>query len=523
MSRGSLRGDKCARWLVAVFLATMILPAGNLWSEEPKAAEGVAVVRNESLAEHKIRSALSDPTTLEFIETPLKDVVDYLKDLHGIEIQIDAKALDGVGVSTDTPITRNLKGVSLRSALKLILPDLDLTFVVRNDVLQITTPEMVERDVTVRIHHAADLLSDEASAKALVTAVEMALDASLPTSDAEKPPPTSSRVTFFRNILLVRGNPHEHERVSTLLGEIRQALKLPAPKVAHLLEDLKLGRIADLRRLHLKASDLAELRDRSRVRELRLDFNELGREGLLSLEGFEKVEVLSLRSNRLDDKHGEFLTGLSVLKELDLAENHLTDKGVVQLKEAQKLRHLTLQANPVGDAALATLAQLKQMEWLNLSSTAVTSKGLAHLKSLEKLQGLSLANTRVENLRELPSLPALLQLDLSNTPIKDPDLDRIGKLGKLSRLNLSGSEISDMGLLQLANMKNLRLLAIGNSSTRFVSSEGIRKLREALPQCQIETSGAPWPMRLMSTEPDPFGAADPFGRTPAPSDDDPFR
>ena len=69
-------------------------------------------------AEKKITDELHSPTTLEFIETPLADVVDYLKDLHNIEIQIDNKALEDVGGSTDTPITRNLKGISLRSALR---------------------------------------------------------------------------------------------------------------------------------------------------------------------------------------------------------------------------------------------------------------------------------------------------------------------------------------------------------------------------------------------------------------------
>jgi len=34
---------------------------------------------------------------LEFIETPLQDVIDFLKETHKIEIQIDRRALDDVG------------------------------------------------------------------------------------------------------------------------------------------------------------------------------------------------------------------------------------------------------------------------------------------------------------------------------------------------------------------------------------------------------------------------------------------
>ncbi len=74
---------------------------------------------------------------MEFIETPLQDVIDFLKDFHQIEIQIDQKSLDDVGIGTDTPITRNLKGITLRSALRLLLRDLDLTYLIRDEVLLI--------------------------------------------------------------------------------------------------------------------------------------------------------------------------------------------------------------------------------------------------------------------------------------------------------------------------------------------------------------------------------------------------
>ncbi len=109
-------------------------------------------------SEEKIFQALNDSTTLEFIETPLADVVDYLKDLHGIEIQIDHRALEDVGIGSDTPITRNLKGITLRSALRLMLKEMDLTYVVRDEVLLITTPEEAESELTTKVYPVADLV-----------------------------------------------------------------------------------------------------------------------------------------------------------------------------------------------------------------------------------------------------------------------------------------------------------------------------------------------------------------------------
>jgi hypothetical protein len=63
-----------------------------------------------------------------------------------VSIRIEAFGLrDGEGIAANTPITGNIKHATLRSALRLLLRDLDLTFVVRSDHLLITTPEEVKR------------------------------------------------------------------------------------------------------------------------------------------------------------------------------------------------------------------------------------------------------------------------------------------------------------------------------------------------------------------------------------------
>jgi hypothetical protein len=85
----------------------------------------------------KIRKALHAPTEINFTETPLVEVVEYLRERHKIEIQIDAGK-----VNTDWPITVGLNGVTLGEALQAI-DDLipDLKFVVRDYGILVTTPE----------------------------------------------------------------------------------------------------------------------------------------------------------------------------------------------------------------------------------------------------------------------------------------------------------------------------------------------------------------------------------------------
>ena len=72
------------------------------------------------------RKEIAQPTQIEFVETPLKDVVAYLQDLHHIKIQLDFAALKEAAIDENTPVTKKLKGISLRSALNLLLDELQL-------------------------------------------------------------------------------------------------------------------------------------------------------------------------------------------------------------------------------------------------------------------------------------------------------------------------------------------------------------------------------------------------------------
>ena len=113
--------------------------------------------------ERRILAALDSPTAFDFIEVPLEDVVDYLKKFHRIEIQLDQRALEDVGIPTDVPITKSLRGISLRSALKLLLRELDLTHVVENEVLLITTPEEAEMALSTVVYPVTDFAYQDKS------------------------------------------------------------------------------------------------------------------------------------------------------------------------------------------------------------------------------------------------------------------------------------------------------------------------------------------------------------------------
>ena len=118
----------------------------------------VAPPKGLGTGEAAIEKALESPTQMEFVEQPLDQVVDYLRDYHQIEIQLDKSAMEDVGIAVDHPVTQKFQGLSLRSALRLMLRELKLTYTIQNDVLLITTPEVEEANLVTRVYDVADLV-----------------------------------------------------------------------------------------------------------------------------------------------------------------------------------------------------------------------------------------------------------------------------------------------------------------------------------------------------------------------------
>lgn len=108
--------------------------------------------------EAAINEACAKPVQLQFVETPLNEVIVVLRNRCGIEIQLDTRALNDDGIGLDTPVTASLHGVPLRSALNHVLRQLGLTWTIRNDVLLITTPPEGENLLHTKIYDVADLV-----------------------------------------------------------------------------------------------------------------------------------------------------------------------------------------------------------------------------------------------------------------------------------------------------------------------------------------------------------------------------
>jgi len=128
--------------------------------QEAPRPKPVATIRvMQAVPPEAVRRALEQPADVEFIETPLYDVVQYLSNTYKIPILLDRRALDDVGVQNDTPVTISLKGLKLRSVLKHLLRPLDLTWMVQDEVLLVTTTEQADAYLETRLYEIGDLVA----------------------------------------------------------------------------------------------------------------------------------------------------------------------------------------------------------------------------------------------------------------------------------------------------------------------------------------------------------------------------
>ncbi len=94
-------------------------------------------------------------------QQPLADAIGFLQATTGLNIVLDPKALSEAGLTSSSPVTLRLKQVTLRTALKLLLNPLGLTYKLEDEVVLITGPEAGAMGAKVRYprtYYVGDLL-----------------------------------------------------------------------------------------------------------------------------------------------------------------------------------------------------------------------------------------------------------------------------------------------------------------------------------------------------------------------------
>jgi general secretion pathway protein D len=139
----------------------LVFPDVKTWNKLTKTRAGYAKEQSRRFSERELEiiQKLKTPVSVQFSNAPLSKVVDSLSQLAGVNIYLDPQGLTDEGVSTDTPISIDLRReVMLESALRLILHPLRLSYVVKDEVLKITSEQARKGDVYQHVYNVADLV-----------------------------------------------------------------------------------------------------------------------------------------------------------------------------------------------------------------------------------------------------------------------------------------------------------------------------------------------------------------------------
>ena len=164
----SLRQDRFLETLHQVELSHVpfpdeppqIWPAPEVWQRitEMRRKWKSVDLKSYSKKEERIISALDETTSLEFTDETLEAVVLRIKERHGFDIIIMKADLEADSITIDDPVYNlSVADITLRNALKLLLDDKQLTYLIENEVMKITTVTKAGNSRPIRAYYAADL------------------------------------------------------------------------------------------------------------------------------------------------------------------------------------------------------------------------------------------------------------------------------------------------------------------------------------------------------------------------------
>jgi hypothetical protein len=126
------------------------------WKEKTKRRTSGPVM---TAKEKAILQALDSPINVTFKDSNIQDAIRYLATFTGQPIILDKQAMDEAGVAYDSQVTLEVKGLTMRTVLHKILGDLGLTYVVREEAIQVTTPLKAESMLVTKVYYIGDLLA----------------------------------------------------------------------------------------------------------------------------------------------------------------------------------------------------------------------------------------------------------------------------------------------------------------------------------------------------------------------------
>ena len=126
------------------------------WLEKSKRRSPLAKLTAE---EKSLLEALRKLVKVDYNNDTFQSVIDHLSKQLGHNILLDKQAMEEANVTYDTPITLRFdKPVAARTALRRVLADVGLTYVIRKENIEVTTIARAREMMTTRTYYIGDLI-----------------------------------------------------------------------------------------------------------------------------------------------------------------------------------------------------------------------------------------------------------------------------------------------------------------------------------------------------------------------------
>jgi hypothetical protein len=113
-------------------------------------------LQRDEQSRRRLDAKLRQPSTADFTDVPLQQVVDWLAEQLGETILLDHRELRDLGLRADAPVTAAWRDTPTREGLRWMLEQLELDWEIRDEAIVITTPDAMRSEV--RLYSGKDLL-----------------------------------------------------------------------------------------------------------------------------------------------------------------------------------------------------------------------------------------------------------------------------------------------------------------------------------------------------------------------------
>ncbi|MEX0701642.1 MAG: hypothetical protein WD069_06045 [Planctomycetales bacterium] len=114
--------------------------------------------RERTPTELLIEKSLNQKISLHFESRPLSEVMGHIATIADMNIVLDTLGLEEEAIDKSHPVSINVDGIMLRSALNLLLEPMHLTYTVKDEVLKITSRMRQQGELITDTYSVADLV-----------------------------------------------------------------------------------------------------------------------------------------------------------------------------------------------------------------------------------------------------------------------------------------------------------------------------------------------------------------------------